>query len=472
MTLQQFLRILRARWLIISTAFVLSIAIAVAASLLLPPRYTSTATVVAEFKGIDPISGSLLPLLPVTTYLATQVDIINSPGVARRAVDILNLAENPSAKELWQRETEGRGQIRDWLADLLLRDLSVEPSRESNVIRISYTGNDPRFSAAVANAFVSAYINTVLEMRVDPARQTAKFFDEQMETLKNNLAKAQSRLSDYQRKNGITAADERLDVENMRLMELSSQLVAAQAQTYDTLSRQRQVQEFIAKRVIPEAHPDVLSNAVIQNLKTSLVQLDIKLNDLSARVGQNHPAYLAVKSEIDGVKQQMLDEMKTIGQALANSAGLAQRREDQIRASLNAQRNKVLAMKQVRDDQAVLLRDMESAQRTYDAAMARMTHSRLESQATQTNVSVVNEAVAPLKPSFPNIVLNLAIAIVLGSIFGVAAALVREIFDRTVRSEEDLESVLELPVLGVISSRQRRLPRWRSRGRLRAPAAA
>src|SRR5690606_3599607 len=196
-------------------------------------------------------------------------------------------------------------------------------------------------------------------------------------------------------------------------------------------------QEFIAKRVIPEAHPDVLSNAVIQNLKTSLVQLDIKLNDLSARVGQNHPAYLAVKSEIDGVKQQMLDEMKTIGQALANSAGLAQRREDQIRASLNAQRNKVLAMKQVRDDQAVLLRDMESAQRTYDAAMARMTHSRLESQATQTNVSVVNEAVAPLKPSFPNIVLNLAIAIVLGSIFGVAAALVREIFDRTVRSEED-----------------------------------
>src|SRR5690606_29846612 len=114
MTLQQFLRILRARWLIISTAFVLSIAIAVAASLLLPPRYTSTATVVAEFKGIDPISGSLLPLLPVTTYLATQVDIINSPGVARRAVDILNLAENPSAKELWQRETEGRGQIRDW----------------------------------------------------------------------------------------------------------------------------------------------------------------------------------------------------------------------------------------------------------------------------------------------------------------------------------------------------------------------
>src|SRR5690606_5723571 len=155
---------------------------------------------------------------------------------------LLHLAENPSDKELWQRETEGRGQIRDWLADLLLRDLSVEPSRESNVIRISYTGNDPRFSAAVANAFVSAYINTVLEMRVDPARQTAKFFDEQMETLKNNLAKAQSLLSDYQRKNGITVADERFDVENMRLMELSSQLVAAQAQTYDTLSRQRQVQ--------------------------------------------------------------------------------------------------------------------------------------------------------------------------------------------------------------------------------------
>ena len=61
-------------------------------------------------------------------------------------------------------------------------------------------------------------------------------------------------------------------------------------------------------------------------------------------------------------------------------------------------------MKQVRDDQAVLLREVESAQRVYDAAMGRMTQTRLESQTTQTNVAVINEAVEPIDPSFPKLI--------------------------------------------------------------------
>lgn len=463
MNIQQFLRILRARWLLMVVVFALTVGTTIVVSTMLPQRYTATATVVVDFKGIDPISGGLLPMLPMGGYLATQVDIIRSHSVARRAVDLLKLAENPNAKELWLRETEGRGNIRDWLAELILRHLEVIPSRESTVVNISYTGNDPRFAAAVANAIVQAYLSTNLELRVSPARQTNTFFNEQIRSLKDNLERVQTRLSEYQRKTGIIATDERLDVESNRLNDLSSQLVAAQAQTYDSLSRQRQVQEFLATGRLPDTLPDVLSNPVIHTLKANLTQLEAKQNELTSKVGKNHPAYQAVSAEMDGVRAKLAGEMKTISASLGNAATLAQKREDQIRASLAAQRAKVLQMKEVRDDQNVLLREVDNAQRAYDAAMGRMTQTRLESQTTQTNVMVINEAIEPIEPSSPKIVLNTILAVIVGLILAVGFALLREMSDRIVRSEIDLADAIGAPVLGVLSdkrrgSRRRRLP--------------
>jgi len=455
MNLQQFLRILRARWLLMLVTLVITVGTTVGVSLVIPPRYTATATVVVDFKGIDPISGGVMPMLPMTGYLATQVDIIKSHSVARRAVDLLKLAENAAAKELYMSETGGKGNIRDWLAELLLKHLEVEPSRESSLIGISYSGNDPRFAAAVANAIVQSYLNINLELKVSPARQSSTFFSEQGKTLKDNLEKAQATLSAYQREKGIIATDERLDVENNRLNDLSSQLVAAQAQTYDAQTRQRQVQDALSRGEIPESVPDVVSNPVIQQLKANLTSLEAKLNDLSSKVGKNHPQYVAASAELSGVRTKLRDEMGTIAKTIGNNAALSKKREDQIKASLDAQRAKVLEMKKVRDDLTVLVREVENAQRSYDGVMGRMTQTRLESQTTQTNVAVINEAIEPIEPSTPKILLNTVLSIVLGILFAVGLALLREMADRMVRSEEDLTESLGVPVLGVLGGARR-----------------
>jgi len=469
MNLHQFLRILRARWLLILLTLIITVGTTIVVSSMMPKRYTATATVVVDIKGIDQISGIMLPTMPMAGYLATQVDIIRSHNVARKAVDLLKLAENPGAKELFMNETQGRGNIRDFLAELLLKYLNVEPSRESSVVNISYTGNDPRFAAAVTNAFVQAYINTNLELKIAPARQTNAFFNEQIKSLQDNLENAQAKLSAYQRQHGIIATDERLDVENNRLNDLSSQLVQAQAQMFDAQSRQRQVQDFVARGQVPDTLPDVLSNPVIQGLKASLTQLEAKQNDLSSKVGKNHPTYQSVVAEIAGVRNQIVSEMKTISATLGNAASLAQKREDQIRASLAGQRAKVLEMKRVRDDLTVLLREVENSQRAYDGAQGRMTQTKLESQSSQTNVMVINEAVEPLEHSSPKILLNTILSVILGLMLAVGFALLREMSDRIVRSETDLAETLGMPVLGVLGKERRG---WGRRRALPAPQGA
>jgi capsular polysaccharide biosynthesis protein len=116
-------------------------------------------------------------------------------------------------------------------------------------------------------------------------------------------------------------------------------------------------------------------------------------------------------------------------------------------------------MKQVREDQAILLREVDAAQRAYDAATGRMTQTRLESQTTQTNVTVLNEAIEPMEPSFPKLLLNTALSFVLGTMLAVGFALLREMSDRIVRSEADIVHALGMPLLGVFDRQSRRVRR-------------
>ena len=133
----------------------------------------------------------------------------------------------------------GNGTPETWLADLLLKGLTVTPSRDSNIITITYTGADPAFAAAIANGFAQAYIDVTIELKVEPARQYARWFGDQGKVLRDNLEKAQSKLSAYQQAKGIVSREEQLDTETAKLYELSSQFIKVQAETNDARSKQK-----------------------------------------------------------------------------------------------------------------------------------------------------------------------------------------------------------------------------------------
>src|SRR3979490_27800 len=171
MSLQQFLMILLGRLVLVLAILIGPVAAIVAASLALPKKYTATAAVVVDVKSPDPITGTILHAMVMPGYMATQRDIITSDRVAQKVVKLLKLDEVPSKKEQWLQSTQGKGSLVDWLADGLQKKLDVRPSRESNVIDISYRAGDPAFAAAVANAFAQAYIDASIELRTEPARQ-------------------------------------------------------------------------------------------------------------------------------------------------------------------------------------------------------------------------------------------------------------------------------------------------------------
>jgi uncharacterized protein involved in exopolysaccharide biosynthesis len=132
------------------------------------------------------------------------------------------------------------------------------------------------------------------------------------------------------------------------------------------------------------------------------------------------------------------------------TATINRQREAELRVSLEAQRAKVLKLKAVRDEGSVLQRDVESAQRSYEAVLARLNQTSLESQTTQSNVNVLTEASAPTAPSSPKVMANTLFSLALGIALAIGAALALEMLDRRVRVIDDLDATLGLPVLGTM----------------------
>jgi chain length determinant protein EpsF len=448
MSFNQFLVILRARWLTAAGIFVAVVVLIAFASVIWPKQYTATASIVIDSK-TDPVAqangnggGGELP----ATYVNTQADIISSERVAQRVVKTLKLDQQPEARKLWAKGPND--DISVTVAKLLLdKKLQVAPAHDSpthasNVIDISVKWSDPATAAALANGFAQAAIETNIELKVEPAKQYASWFDQRSRELRADLEQKQKKLSDFQAKNGIVATDEKLDVENARLAELSTELVTIQGLRQDSQSRQHQVGSDISTL------PEVLQNPVIQSLKAALVQAEAKKPDVAARLGKNHPDYQAVEGEISDLRNRIASESAKIAASLGNATQSNLRRENDVRQALEAQKKKVLELKYQHDQAAIFENDVTAAQRDLDQVSQRLAQSNLESLTQQTNVVQLTTATLPSDPSSPKIVINLIVAIFLGAVLGIAAALAAELRNRRVREDEDIVELLGVPLLG------------------------
>lgn len=453
MSITQLLRIVLARkWLVLAAFLGCTLGGAAITVFVLPKQFTADASMVFEIRP-DPILGALAPGLSAPAYLATQMEIIKSDRVAIRAVEILGLAKSPTAIKQWRDSTHSKVSIERFFAGLLQRGLVIEPNRGTNLITITFVSADSAFAAAAANAFAQAYMETSVELRVEPARQSAEWLEGQTKTLRSNLEQAQSRLSKFQQEKGIVVSDDRLDQETARLNVLNSQLAAAQIENVDASSRQRNTGT--------DASPDVQQSAAVQSIRGQLALAETKLSEMKNVFGVNHPQRVQVESQIAELKQQLSREVGRVsGSTALVSRGTSQKVEE-LRALAEAQKKRVLSLSSERDQILVLQRDVETAKRAFDAVSQRVGQLNLESRNTQADVRLLTAAVEPLDPSRPNVNKNVTVAAMLGLVLGLALAIGLEILDRRIRSPEDMLVAPGVPVLGVLRPADSKRPVYR-----------
>lgn len=404
MSLRQFLYALRARFRVFVVSLLAVVLAAGVASYLMPKSYRASVSLLVDAKDEQSMGEALRALgLPQEhlSYLQTQADILASPKVARRVVEQLKLADDPAALTTLGVTTAG-ARVEDVLVDRLQHALKVETS-QSNVIRGTFSCADPRLAATIANAFATAYVDTMLELRVAPNREAAAWFDEQLKGLRASLEEAQRRLR------------------------------------ADQDARQQQ----LAQRH-PERLPQVRDDGFIQQLRADVLHGEEKLRELSTRYGVNHPAYQSQLAENLELRSRLQTELRKA----AASAGDPESRP----ATRAASRQYAENPGQTGTLEPVLQHNVDSAERAYDTALQRYISSQVDSRASQTNVAVLSAAAVPLQAYRPNMRLNLALAAIVGLGLGCALVAMLEKLDPRVRCAEDLALAVQLPLLAVLSN--------------------
>jgi len=450
MNIFQFLLILKAQYKVILITFFITVITAVVVTFLLPKNYSATTSLLLNYKGMDPVTGVVLPAQLMPGYMATQSDIIQSRNIALKVVNQLGLAKTSEAQEQFQDATKGNGDIHNWLASLLLKNLDVVPSKQSSLLEITFTSIDPQFSASIANAFAENYLQTSVQLKIEPAQKATGYFSEQIKIMRNNLEKAQTRLSKYQQEKGITNPEQSLDVENLRLNELSTQLSIVQASAIDSTSRKNNAQQNAFDS------PDVVINPLIQNLRMDASRAESKMAEIAQRLGRNHPQYQSAQTELNKIKNQLYEETQRISNSISGTANINQQRESELRMQVELQKKKVLALNLLRDEMSVMQKDVETAKEAMDTVTKRFSQTSMEGESNQSDIAILNPAIAPTGPSSPKVLIILALAMMMGGILGIGFGFLAELADRRVRCRDDIASILGVPVFAILDTKPRK----------------
>ena len=310
MNLHQFLLIMLARKKIILATLAVTLLLTLGFSVMQQTTYKATASVLLNYKGVEPLTGLTMPGQLLPGHMATQMDIIAS--------------------------TEGRGNVRDWLAELLLKKRDILPSRESSVVEISFKSSDPQFAAAVANAFADEYQRISVQLKTEPMKKAPAYFYEQTKLLRDNVETAQARPSKYQQEKGIVSLDfNRADIELARLNDLSQQLVAVQGREIEANSRGR-----IARGGFADS-PDVVNNGLIQSLRITLATAEARFSETLPRLAPNHPHYRSSEAELDKMRADLASALGAVSHSFGTNAVVQRQREAELRGVLVAQKVKV-----------------------------------------------------------------------------------------------------------------------------------
>ena len=192
------------------------------------------------------------------------------------------------------------------------------------------------------------------------------------EVLAADLETAQARLSKFQQTKGIVVTDERLDQENARFNMLIGQLASAQAERVETETRLRNTGG--------ETSPDVLGSGAVQGLKAQLAQAETKLSDISSIVGKNHPQRLQLDAQIAELKNQIAAETRRVAGGTSTMNRGSNQKVGELQTMVDQQKRQLLSLRSDRDQIAVYQRDVEAAQRAYDAVSMRLGQVNMEGQ--------------------------------------------------------------------------------------------
>jgi polysaccharide biosynthesis transport protein len=406
------------------------------------------------------------------SFYRTQYGILQSRSLAAAVIHELKLSKNPAFATPVRKRAQPRGTLLTWflpsakaynsnhakgkpelygidprLIDSYLKTLTIRPELDTRLVTVGFTSPDPALAGQVANAHVQAYINKSYELRNQNSEVERRYLQGELVGLEKHLESSESALNGYRRQRGIVTLSEdgKDQTVAQRLTSLTSGLVAAEEARIDLGARV----EALGEHGFDSA-PEVIRSRLIQNLKIEAARIDGKYANLANQFTPDYPPVAQLKAQVRNVHARLQSEIQRVVAGLRAKYRAAQDRENQLKAAVEKERSRILALKDASLQDAVLAREVETNRALYKNVLERIKVLGVASHALTTNVSVVDAAETPLTASSPKTLLSLVLTGFLALLVGVGLAFLADDFNHGIKDASDVHNYLGLQNLATV----------------------
>jgi capsular exopolysaccharide synthesis family protein len=458
---------------IMLAAIGIALFIGLAISLLMTPVFLAQAKLRVDNENVKIVQGQDLDpavaVMDTNRYLNTQALILQSRSMALKVIDDLKLARDDSfltamhssAATTGVSAQQAEAERRERIVGLLTDNLKVQVPVDNRILTIGFSSPDPSVAAAVANSFARNFVANNVQSGLDSNAYARKVLIEQIDALRAQLGVAEHKAIDYARSNklidasnasGSGAGDAKGNSAGSSNTQsiTTANLIHLNQQYTDALTARIMAQQRwrAAQTTPPLQLTEVQSSSQIQTLLGQKTQLDAQYAQLAARYSPDFPQVRQIKAQLDAVNVQLNQQIANVRKGIEYQYRVAVEQEQSLEHEREQLSGQTLEEQSRRVQLNLIARDVDSMRNQLNGLMERYNQVSSASDIVRNNISLVDVATLPDRAVSPNVPKNLGISLAVGVVLALLLAIAREAVDDTLRSPEEVESKLHLPLLG------------------------
>ncbi|MEY2542750.1 MAG: polysaccharide biosynthesis transport protein, partial [Verrucomicrobiota bacterium] len=444
-------RVIRIRWVLVLLAFLLVLITAAVFTYFQPREFQSSVFVEVKSTAENPrIFGQGDPNQPIhdPQLAPTVYQVIQRTGILYPVIEQLGLQDK------WARD--GRRPSRELTYQMLRNKLDVDEVRNTDLLQISVFDSNPQLAADIANKIISVYQDRRVQEEKEILNRAVTAMNDEVSKQQKRVEEAGTQMARIRDDEHIIdlnpegTEDSQAPINSM-VVKQESEVNEADTKVATLSNRLEQIENLKGDdlmRMLPTLDvTDPTVQKILPNYQDTVAQEALLLN---SGLAENHPKVKSVRAARQVYTHQLEQQVGIIRQGLERNLKTAQGTRDELRKRLDQINNKQLQTKNLSANYARAKNAYIKEKTLFDGLRTRAQTQTMEMAMPRFAVSVKQVAEPPTYPARPRVGLNLTLGMLVGLVIGIGLAFFIEYLDTSVKTMDDVESLLGVPVLAII----------------------
>jgi polysaccharide biosynthesis transport protein len=473
--LSEYIHILKKHKNFIIASLLITVTLTMLFSFLMKPVYRAETTmVIGKEKGKSLLTGERLDFESYSAQsltFNTHFKLITSRHVLEKVANNLNLDNLKEENRLQVNSTKKFLRLLKQNTKLLfgikedipspqekmaglVKELSgkidISEVRDTRLLKIYVEDHDPVLACKIANNLATTYIEYNIENHLKSSQNTMSWMTDQLYEMKKKLEDAESEFMAFKRKEKLFSIEGKQNVITQKISEFNDEYIRTRNKRMELDTKFAELEKNLKLKGKFVHVRTLVGNTLTDNLYSQLLDAEVERTRLSKVFKSKHPKILQINSKIEKTRAKLNDEIKKEMDNLKTEHSILYNNEKVLEKTIIEYENDALDTNRKELKYGILKRNVDTNQKLYDTLLSKIKESNIEGTFDGSNIRIAENAVLPPHPVKPKKMINLVLSIILGLMTFVILAFFIEYMDRSIKTEEDVQRYIDLPVLSII----------------------